>query len=63
MGKSVWVGDRRTSLPDQSDGLYDKMTGYMDKERAADAIHPDFREHGIFTWKLKKYGLEEWTIR
>lgn len=42
--------------------FYDKMTGYMDKDRAADVIHPGFRGHSIFIWKLGKYGLEELTV-
>lgn len=45
MGVSV-RDRRRTSLPDQSDGLL-RQNVYTDKERAADVIHPDFRGHGI----------------
>ena len=37
--------------------FYDKMTGYMDKERKAGVIHCDFRRHGILIWKQRKYGL------
>lgn len=32
-------------------------------KRAADVIHRDFRGHSMFIWKLRKYELEELTIR
>ncbi|CAM5108878.1 unnamed protein product [Natator depressus] len=49
--------------------FYDEITGSVDMGKAVDVIYFDFSKafdmvsHSILASKLKKYGLDEWTIR
>ncbi|CAM4576024.1 unnamed protein product [Caretta caretta] len=49
--------------------FYDEITGSVDEGKAVDVLFLDFSRafdtvsHSIFASKLKKYGLDEWTIR
>ncbi|CAM4590417.1 unnamed protein product [Caretta caretta] len=49
--------------------FYDKITGSVDMGKAVDMIYLDFSKafdmvsHSILTSTLKKYGLDQWTIR
>ncbi|CAM5122323.1 unnamed protein product [Eretmochelys imbricata] len=49
--------------------FYDEITGSVDMGKGVDMIYLDFSKffdmvsHSILASKLKKYGLDEWTIR
>jgi len=49
--------------------FYDGMTGWVDEGRAVDVVCLDFRKafdtisHNILIGKLRKCGLDNWTVR
>jgi len=49
--------------------FYDGMTGWVDERRAVDVVYLDFRKafdtvsHSILIGKLRKCGLDEWSVR
>ncbi|CAM5116885.1 unnamed protein product [Natator depressus] len=49
--------------------FYDEITGSVDEGKAVDMLFLDFSKasdtvsHSVLASKLKKYGLDEWTIR
>jgi len=49
--------------------FYDDMTGSVEEGRAVDVVYLDFSKsfgtvsHNILLGKLRKYGLDEWSVR
>jgi len=49
--------------------FYDGMTGWVDEGRAVDVVYLDFSKafntvsHNILLGKLRKYALDEWSVR
>jgi len=49
--------------------FYNGMTGWVDEGRAVDVVYVDFSKafytvsHNILLGKLRKCGLDEWTVR
>jgi len=49
--------------------FYDGMTGWVDEGRAVDVVYLNFSKasdsvsHNILLGKLRKCGLDEWTVR
>ncbi|PKU32528.1 rna-directed dna polymerase from mobile element jockey- hypothetical protein [Limosa lapponica baueri] len=49
--------------------FYNGMTGWIDEGRVVDVVYLDFSKafetvsHSIFISKLRKYGLDEWTVK
>jgi len=57
-------------MPDQSDSFLQwHMTGWVEEGRAVDVVYLDFSKafdtvsYNILVGKLKKCGLDEWTVR
>jgi len=59
----------REIMLDQSVAFYDGVTGWVDEERAVDVVYLDFSKafdtvsHNILIGKLRKCGLDEWSVR
>jgi len=49
--------------------FYDGMTGWVDEERVTDVVYLDFSKtfdtvsHNVLLGKLRKCGLDEWSVR
>jgi len=49
--------------------FYDGMTSWVDEGRAVDVVYLNFSKafgtvfHHILIGNLRKYGLDEWTVR
>jgi len=54
---------------DQLIAFYDGMTGWVDERRALDVVYLNFSKafdtvsHNILIDKLRKCGLDEWSVR
>ncbi|PKU44703.1 rna-directed dna polymerase from mobile element jockey-like [Limosa lapponica baueri] len=70
-GKKEDLGNYRPGNSCQTNliAFYDGMTGWIDERRAVDAVYPDFSKafdtvsHSILIAKIRKCGLDEWTVK